>query len=151
MRSAKGERTLPIGDFYRLPGNTPQRDTNLNPDELIVAVTLPPSAFAEHAHYLKVRDRASYAFALVSVAAALELRDGIVRNAALALGGVAHKPWRVPEAERALVGHKLERARIESAAQALLRGAHPYEHNRYKVALAKNAVIRAVSKAGGLA
>ena len=112
VQGPAGERRLPIADFHRLPGDTPERDTNLAPGELIVAVELPPSPFAARSHYLKVRDRASYAFALVSVAAALDLRDGVVRDAALALGGVAHRPWRVAEAENALVGKPLDDATI---------------------------------------
>jgi xanthine dehydrogenase YagS FAD-binding subunit len=149
VRGAQGERQIAFKDFHRLPGDTPQRDTTLAPGELITAVDLPASPFAAHAHYLKVRDRASYAFALVSVAAALELRDGVVRNARIALGGVAHKPWRAAEAEAALTGHALDDAALNSAAAAAVRGAHPYQHNAFKVALVQRAVIRALRTAGG--
>jgi xanthine dehydrogenase YagS FAD-binding subunit len=149
VRGAQGERQIAFKDFHRLPGDTPQRDTTLAPGELITAVDLPASPFAAHAHYLKVRDRASYAFALVSVAAALELRDGMVRNARIALGGVAHKPWRAAEAEAALTGHALDDAALNSAAAAAVRGAHPYQHNAFKVALVQRAVIRALRTAGG--
>ena len=151
VRGAGGERAIAIGDFYRLPGDAPQRDTTLERGELITAVDLPRSPFAEHAYYLKVRDRASYAFALVSVAAALDLGDGVVRNAALALGGVAHKPWRLPQAEAALVGQPLAAPAMQAAADALLQGAQPYQHNRFKVDLARRAIVRALGMAGGIA
>ncbi|MES2355634.1 MAG: xanthine dehydrogenase family protein subunit M [Pseudomonadota bacterium] len=151
VRSAISERTIHIDNFHRLPGETPEHDTNLNPGELIVAVDLPPSLFANHSYYLKVRDRASYAFALVSVAAALDMHEDTIRNAALALGGVAHKPWRMPGAEALLVGQKLNAASMQAAADEIVRGAHPYEHNRFKVELARRSVVRALSKAGGVA
>ncbi|HJV51275.1 MAG TPA: xanthine dehydrogenase family protein subunit M [Noviherbaspirillum sp.] len=151
VRGAAGERTIALQDFHRLPGDTPQIDTNLKRGELITAVDLPRSAFADHAHYLKVRDRASYAFALVSVAAALDLQGGVVRDAALALGGVAPKPWRVPQAEALLAGHALDAQAMAAAADALLQGARPYEYNRFKIDLARRAVVRALSIAGGVA
>jgi xanthine dehydrogenase YagS FAD-binding subunit len=149
--SRRGTRRIAMTDFHRLPGDTPQRDTNLEPDELIVAVELPPNAFAARSHYLKVRDRASYAFALVSVAAALDIADGAVRAARIAMGGVAHKPWRAANAERALVGARLDAAAIERAAGACVEGAKPLEHNAFKVELAKRSVARALSVAAGLA
>jgi xanthine dehydrogenase YagS FAD-binding subunit len=151
VRGVHGERSITFGDFHRLPGDAPQRDTTLAPGELITAVDLPASPFAAHSHYLKVRDRASYAFALVSVAAALDLRDGVVRGARLALGGVAHKPWRVTAAEAALIGHRLDDATLNNAASAAVQGAHPYQHNRFKVELARRAVIRALHTAGEMA
>ncbi|HEU5295914.1 MAG TPA: xanthine dehydrogenase family protein subunit M [Burkholderiaceae bacterium] len=151
VRGPRGERIVAIDDFHRLPGETPQRDTVLEAGELVTAVDLPRSPFAAHAHYLKVRDRASYAFALVSVAAALDLADGAVRDAALALGGVAHKPWRVPQAERALVGRPLTAESMQAAADVLLQGARPRVHNKFKVALARRSIVRALSVAGGLA
>jgi xanthine dehydrogenase YagS FAD-binding subunit len=151
VRGAGGERAIALADFHRLPGEQPQRDTVLAPGELVTAVELPPSNFAAHAHYLKLRDRASYAFALVSVAAALDIADGVVRDAALALGGVAHKPWRVPQAEAALVGQPLSAERMQAAAQQLLQGAQPYAHNRFKVELARRSVVRALGVAGGVA
>ena len=151
VQGSAGERCLPIADFHRLPGDTPERDTNLAPGELIVAVDLPPSPFAARSHYLKVRDRASYAFALVSVAAALDIRDGVVRDAGLALGGVAHRPWRVAEAENALVGRPLDDASIRVASDRLLAGAAPLKENAFKVELARRSISRALKTAGGLA
>ena len=151
VQGSAGERRLPIADFHRLPGDTPERDTNLAPGELIVAVDLPPSPFAARSHYLKVRDRASYAFALVSVAAALDIRDGVVRDAGLALGGVAHRPWRVAEAENALVGRPLDDASIRVAGDRLLAGAAPLKENAFKVELARRSISRALKTAGGLA
>jgi len=150
VRGARGERTIAFADFHRLPGDTPQRDTTLESGELITAVDLPRSPFAQRAHYLKVRDRASYAFALVSVAAALDVADGAVRDAALALGGVAHKPWRVPQAEAMLIGRPLSVASMQAAAEALLQGARPHPHNAFKVELARASVVRALSNAGGI-
>jgi xanthine dehydrogenase YagS FAD-binding subunit len=151
VRSARVERAIPFADFHRLPGDAPQRDTTLEAGELIVAVDLPPSTFADHAHYLKVRDRASYAFALVSVAAALDVRDGVVRDAAIALGGVAHKPWRLPRAEQLLVGRPLTRESMQAAADALVQDARPASQNGFKVELARRAVVRALQAAGGQA
>jgi xanthine dehydrogenase YagS FAD-binding subunit len=151
VRGPRGERAILVNDFHRLPGDTPQRDTVLAPEELIVAVDLPPSQFGTHAHYLKVRDRASYAFALVSVAAALDLRDGVVRGARIALGGVAHKPWRANDAETVLLGRRLDDAALNEAAAAVLRGARPFKHNGFKVELARRSVIRALRIAGGAA
>lgn len=147
VRDTTGERRIPIADFHCLPGNTPQIDTTLAPGELVVAVDLPPSPYAAHACYLKVRDRASFAFALVSVAAALELSGNTVRSARLALGGVAHKPWRVPAAEQALAGRPLSALSAASAARLLLAGAQPFEHNAFKVGLAERAVVRALQVA----
>jgi xanthine dehydrogenase YagS FAD-binding subunit len=148
VRGARGERAIPIAEFHRLPGDAPQRDTTLAPGELIVAVDLPPSPYAAHAHYLKLRDRASYAFALVSVAAALELRNGAVHSCRIALGGVAHKPWRAERAESLLVGKPLDEMTLKDAAAAALQGAKPLEHNGFKVALAQRAIVRALRIAG---
>ncbi len=150
VQGRRGERRIPIEEFHRLPGTTPQLDTNLEPGELITAVELPASRFAARSHYLKVRDRASYAFALVSVAAGLDIRDGIVRDAALALGGVAHKPWRVPAAEQALIGKRLDTTTIGASAAAALQGAKPLEHNAFKIPLAERSIVRALRVAGGL-
>jgi xanthine dehydrogenase YagS FAD-binding subunit len=143
-----GARSIPIADFHRLPGNTPQVDTVLTPAELITAVDLPPPAFARHTRYLKIRDRASYAFTLVSVAAALEMDGRTVRQARIALGGVAHKPWRVPAAEALLVGQPLDDARSAQAAALLVQGAQAYKDNGFKIKLAQRAVVRALREAG---
>jgi xanthine dehydrogenase YagS FAD-binding subunit len=151
VRGPQGERRIAFADFHRLPGDTPDKDTTLAPGELITAVDLPASSFAAHSHYLKVRDRASYAFALVSVAAALDLRDGVVRSARVAMGGVAHKPWRAIQAENALAGRPLDSAAIANAATLAVRGAQPYRHNAFKVELAQHAVVRALRTAGDIA
>ena len=152
VRAANGsERTIPIDDFHRLPGNTPQQDNNLEHGELIVAIELPKSEFAKNAHYLKVRDRASYAFALVAVAAALELDGRTIRNARVVLGGVAHKPWRSREAEAALAGQPASQESFQRAAEAAMRDAKPLAHNAYKVELGKRAIVRALLRASGLA
>jgi xanthine dehydrogenase YagS FAD-binding subunit len=151
VRGPRSDRRIPMAQFHRLPGSMPERDNNLLPGELITEVELPRSRFAEHSHYLKVRDRASYAFALVSVACALEQDAGGVRDARIVLGGVAHKPWRATAAERRLVGTRLEKDAIDSAARASVAGAKPYRDNAFKVALAERAVARAVRVAGGIA
>ena len=151
VRSAAGTRRIPMHAFHRLPGTTPERDTELRQGELITAVLLPPSRFAPRSHYLKVRDRASYEFALVSVAMALDVDGDRVRDARVALGGVAHKPWRARAAERALVGHPLDSAAVAAAGRAATHGARAYRDNGFKIALAQRAVIRAASIAGGLA
>jgi xanthine dehydrogenase YagS FAD-binding subunit len=148
VRGPNRTRRIPIADFHRLPGDTPQIDTTLEPGELIVAVELPPSPFAAHSHYLKIRDRASYAFALVSVAAGLDYQNGVVRSARIALGGVAHKPWRVEAAERALAGKRLDRESIAAAASASIEGAQPLQHNAFKVELTRAAVTEALQMAG---
>ncbi|WP_400191580.1 FAD binding domain-containing protein [Hymenobacter sp. B81] len=147
----RGERRLAFADLHRLPGDTPQRDTNLEPGELIVAVDVPDNAFTRHAHYLKVRERASYAFALVSVAAALELEGSTIKAARLAMGGVAHKPWRLPEAEQALVGQPATEASFRRAAEVAMRGAKAFKHNAYKLKLGPNALVQALKNAAGLA
>ena len=147
VEGRSGKRSIPFADFHRLPGSDPSRDTTLREGELITAVTLPPAKFAKNAFYLKARDRNSYAFALISVAAGLEMNGSTIRSAGLALGGVAHKPWRVPEAEQALAGKAASPESFARAAEILLRGAHGYEHNRFKIELAKQGVIRALTVA----
>ncbi|HKQ52323.1 MAG TPA: xanthine dehydrogenase family protein subunit M [Pyrinomonadaceae bacterium] len=152
VRDASGrERTIPVNDFHRLPGDTPERDNNLQHGELIVAIELPKSDFAGNSYYLKVRDRASYAFALVAVAAALELDHGTVRQARVVLGGVAHKPWRSAEAEAALTGRPATEESFRQAAEAALKDARPLAHNAYKVELGKRAIVRALMRASRLA
>ena len=142
-----GARVIEFADFHRLPGDTPERDNLLADDELITAIELPPDHLANHSHYLKIRDRASYAFALVSVAAALELEGDTIVDARLALGGVAHKPWRDRALETALIGQAVSRETFSQAADALLQDAEPLEHNRFKIKLARRAIIRALSDA----
>jgi xanthine dehydrogenase YagS FAD-binding subunit len=151
VRGANGrERTIPINDFHRLPGDTPEKDNNLQHGELIVAIELPKSNFAKNSYYLKVRDRASYAFALVAVAAAVEMNGGRIRQARVVLGGVAHKPWRSLEAEAALNGRPASEESFRQAAEAALKGAKPLTHNAYKVELAKRAIVRALMRASKL-
>jgi xanthine dehydrogenase YagS FAD-binding subunit len=142
-----GERTIAFSAFHRLPGNTPQADTNLAANEIVTAVDLPARGFASNYTYLKIRDRLSYAFALVSVAAAMELEGDTIREARLALGGVAHKPWRDPAAEAALRGQMADRATFTHAADVVLRDARGYAHNSFKIELARRAIIRALTQA----
>jgi xanthine dehydrogenase YagS FAD-binding subunit len=142
-----GSRTIALLDFHRLPGTTPQRDTNLQADEIVTAVELPARGFAANYTYLKIRDRLSYAFALVSVAAALELEDGTIKEARLALGGVAHKPWRDQGAEAALRGKPAGRDAFSQTADSLLRGARAFTHNAFKIDLARRAIVRALTQA----
>ncbi|SEJ96534.1 xanthine dehydrogenase family protein subunit M [Pseudomonas sp. NFR16] len=142
-----GKRTIEFADFHRLPEDTPQRDNQLADDELITAIELPPARFTRHSHYLKIRDRASYAFALVSVAAALELDGDVVSDARLALGGVAHKPWRDKAVEQLLVGKPVSRENFVAVADAMLRDAQPLAHNAFKIKLARRAIVRALSDA----
>ena len=144
VEGARGKRVIPIVDFHRLPGDSPQIDTNLQRDELITAVELPASVLAARSHYVKVRDRASYAFALVSVAVALDAPGGTVRAARIALGGVAHKPWRATSAERFLNGRPANESSFRGAAELALDGARGYEHNTFKIELARRTIVRAL-------
>ena len=142
-----GERSIAFADFHRLPGDTPQIDTNLQANEIITAVTLPPQGFAANYTYIKLRDRLSYAFALVSVAVGMELEGGTIKQARLALGGVAHKPWRDKAAEAALNGRAPNPDSFKRAADVLLRDAKGYKHNAFKIDLARRAVVRALTQA----
>lgn len=142
-----GKRQIEFADFHRLPGDTPERDNQLADDELITAIELPAAGFAANSHYLKIRDRASYAFALVSVAAALELDGDIIREVRLTLGGVAHKPWRDKAVEASLKGQAVSREAFVATADAMLRDAQPLEHNAFKIKLARRAIVRALSDA----
>ena len=154
VKSKDGKtRAIQFADFHRLPENTPEKDNNLNEGELITSIELPKSNFAKNSYYLKVRDRTSYAFALVSVAAALEMNGKTIKQARIALGGVAHKPWRALEAEKILVNAKANDATFQRAAEAALKDARPLEHNGFKITLAKRAIVRALKKAveGGIA
>ena len=149
VQGPKGKRSIPLREFHRLPGEDPTRDTVLRPEELITAVTLPASSakFARNSWYLKARDRQSYAFALVSVAAGLELEGDTIKSAGLALGGVAHKPWHSPEAEHALIGKPANEATFKQAADLALRGAKGYKDNAFKIELAKNCIVRGLTQA----
>lgn len=146
-----GARRIPIGEFFRLPGATPEIDNALEPAELIVGVELPPSPYPAKSWYLKVRDRHSYAFALVSVAVGVVLSDGVIASAAMALGGVAPKPWRLVESEAALVGKAPGPRAFRAAARAAMSGAQPLSQNAFKIDLARQAVIRALTLAAGAA
>ncbi|GAB3811998.1 FAD binding domain-containing protein [Pontibacter rugosus] len=142
-----GERSIPMLEFHRLPGDTPHIDTNLQPDEIITSIDLPAKGFAKHYTYIKLRDRASYAFALVSVAAALDVEGDTIREARIALGGVAHKPWRKPEAEALLKDQPATRENFQKVAEAYLEGAKGYGDNDFKIELAKRAIVRALQQA----
>lgn len=143
-----GARRIPMDEFHRLPGNTPERQNSLRAGELVVGVELPAAPYARKSHYLKFRDRASFAFALVSAAVAVEQRGGVVHTARIALGGVAAKPWRAEHAERALAGRRLDAAGIEAAAEEAVRGARPQQDNAYKVELVRRVVRRALNELG---
>jgi xanthine dehydrogenase YagS FAD-binding subunit len=145
LQGPDGARQVPAVDFHRLPEDRPELDTVIRPGELITAVELPPMPFARHSHYLKVRDRASYAFALVSVAVAVDLDDGgNLRDARIALGGVAHKPWRAGNAEQLLRGQAPTAELLARAGAAAVEGAQPQSENAFKVELAQRAVVRAL-------
>jgi xanthine dehydrogenase YagS FAD-binding subunit len=150
--SADGKRrVIPIADFHKLPGDTPQRESELAQGELITAVTLPPPIRGQQV-YRKVRDRASYAFALVSVAAAVLVEDGVVQHARIAFGGLAHKPWRADQAEQLLTGQRADNAAFTAAAESALAGAQGYGHNDFKIALAKRslrAVLQSIAENSG--
>ena len=148
-RGPDGERRIPIGDFYRLPGDEPQRDTMLGHGELITAVVLPDLPLARHSTYRKVRDRASYAFALVSVAAAVQLDGDVVSDVRIALGGVAHRPWRATVAEERLRGAAPTEAVVRAAAEAELAAARPLADNAFKVPMARNALVATLRELTG--
>lgn len=146
----KGNRKIPFANFHRLPGDTPQLDNNLQHGELITAVEIPDGPFTKNVHYLKVRDRASYAFALVSVAAALDLNGKTIKGARLAMGGVAHKPWRLAEAEKALTGKQVSEETFKQAAEIAMQGAKGFEHNSFKLTMGPNAIVEALKTASGI-
>jgi xanthine dehydrogenase YagS FAD-binding subunit len=149
IRTVNGERTVPVVELHRLPGEHPERDTVLDHGELITAVDLPPSPFAGRSRYAKARDRASFAFALVSVAAALAVENGVVRDVRIALGGVAHKPWRATAAERALRGAEATSRAFDDAAEVELAAAEPLRDNAFKIPLARSmlaSVLRELSR-----
>jgi xanthine dehydrogenase YagS FAD-binding subunit len=144
---SSGERTIAFEDFHRLPDDTPHLDNDLKPDEIVTAIELPATRFAAHHSYLKIRDRSSYAFALVSVAAVLDIDGGRIREARVALGGVAHKPWRNRAAETELRGEAPDRVAFAKAADTLLKDAKGYSHNAFKIGLARRAMIRTLTQA----
>ncbi|EHL98403.1 FAD binding domain in molybdopterin dehydrogenase [Acetobacteraceae bacterium AT-5844] len=143
----EGEREIPFAEYHRLPGNTPQQDTTLRPGELVTAIDLPAEDFSAHYTYLKLRDRLSYAFALVSVAVALRMDGDRIAEARLAMGGVAHKPWRVPDAEQVLKGQQASAENFARAAELLLQGAKGQGENNFKIGLARRAIRRALWQA----
>jgi xanthine dehydrogenase YagS FAD-binding subunit len=147
VRGPAGSRTVGLDEFFVLPGESPERDNTLRPAELITGIELPPSRLARHSWYLKVRDRHSYAFALVSVAAGVELLDGEIVAAALALGGVAATPWRVAAAEAILIGARATDTAFRAAAELITADAVPLAQNGFKVDLARNSVVRALRRA----
>jgi len=151
VRGPQGERSFPVEELYRLPGDTPHLEHTLLPGELIVELRVPGGAHSRRARYLKVRDRASYEFALVSAAAALFIEDGLIRQARLAAGGVGTRPWRLRACEAALVGRKAERPTFEEAAALAAQGARPLQHNHYKVELLPRTIVRALEMAGEVA
>ena len=147
VQGPQGSRVIPLSEFFALPGETPEVDNTLRPAELILGIELPPSDFADNSWYLKVRDRHSYAFALVSVAAGLRVEDGVIASAALALGGVAAKPWRLTDAEAALIGQPPTQASFHAAAGVAMNGAEPLAQNGFKVDLGRHSVVRALTLA----
>ena len=146
----KGERRIPFAGFHRLPGDHPEMDNHLAAGELIVGVEIPDNNFAKNSYYLKVRDRQSYAFALVSVAAALDLSGSTIKQARLAMGGVAHKPWRLLEAEKFLAGKTASEENFKQAAQIAMQGAKAYEYNAFKLKMAPASITEALKHAAGL-
>lgn len=149
VHGADGPRAVAIADFFRLPGDTPHLDNSLAPTDLIVGIELPPSSFAEHSWYLKVRDRHSYAFALVSVAAGLDVVDGVIQHAAIALGGVAAKPWRLSDAETSLIGSAPSPETFRRASRIAMEGAVPLSQNGFKIDLGRHSVERTLARAAG--
>ena len=147
IENAKGkQRRVPLVDFHLLPGTTPHKETVLEPGELIIAVTVPTAAHTKKSIYLKVRDRTSYAYALASAAVGLDVQGGQIRSARVALGGVGTKPWRSLAAEKVLTGAPATEATFRAAAAAAVRDAQPHEQNRFKVELAQNTLVRALTE-----
>ncbi|NJY62795.1 xanthine dehydrogenase family protein subunit M [Salinimicrobium sp. CDJ15-81-2] len=142
-----GDRSIAFEDFHRLPGDTPEKDSNLSEDEIIISIDLPPKGFSENFTYIKNRDRASYSFALVSMAVGLEMENDTIKEARIALGGVAHKPWRNKEAEALLENKKATKENFEKVADAIINGAKAYQYNEFKIELARRTVVRALMQA----
>ena len=151
ISSSKGDRRIPFGDFHKLPGNNPEKDNNLRRGEMIIAVEVPDNdAFAKNSLYVKIRDRASYAFALVSVAAALDIKGNTIANARLAMGGVAHKPWRLTAAENFLKGKNISVENFKQAAAIAIKDAKGCGHNNFKLKLAPNTIVQTLKTVSGL-
>lgn len=150
VQNSGGRRSIRIADFFALPGETPEIDNTLQPHDLILGIELPPSTFSEHCWYLKVRDRHSYAFALVSVAVGLRIERRKITTAALAMGGVAARPWRLHEAEASLIGKEPTAAAFHAAAQLAMSGAQPLAQNAFKVDLGRHSVVKALEQATSL-
>jgi xanthine dehydrogenase YagS FAD-binding subunit len=147
VQGPAGKRSIPFSDFHRLPGNDASRDNTLKKGELITELFIPENNFDQHTHYLKLRDRASYAFALLSVAAALEIRDGKILRARICMGAVAHKPWRLPAVEKFLENKPATEQSFQDAAAISMQGAKGFGHNDFKIKLAPRAIVEALSRA----
>lgn len=147
VQGPDGERSIPFTDYHRLPGSTPEKDNNLNPGELIKSIEIPKNNFKGNSYYLKVRDRSSYAFALVSVAVALEISGNEIKQIRIAMGGVSHKPWRATQAENYLIGKRANENSFKEAATIAMKDAKPLTHNHFKVELGKKAIVRALMQA----
>ena len=150
VRGPAGDRTVPLADFHRLPGDRPDQDSVLEHGDFILGVDVPPLPFATRSHYLKVRDRSSYAFALASAAVALDIQDNVIRGARLALGGVGTKPWRAQAAEVTLTGRPPGPGAYRDAAETAMREAVPQRFNAFKIELAKRTIVRALTTAGSM-
>ncbi|MDB5016880.1 MAG: FAD-binding molybdopterin dehydrogenase [Mucilaginibacter sp.] len=150
VQGIKGTRAIPFNEFHLLPGNTPHRENTLRQDELIIAVELPPISYAGRSHYLKVRDRSSYEFALASAAVALNFDNGRIKEARVAFGGIGTKPWRAILAEKVLTGAIASEQTYRTAAEAALSEAKSYKHNAFKIELAKRTLVRALTTVGGM-
>lgn len=150
VHGKKGERRIKFTDFHRIPGDHPEMDNNLAEGELITGVEIPENNFAKNSYYTKVRDRLSYAFALVSVAAALDISNGTIREARLAMGGVAHKPWRLTDAEKALAGKPVSEDSFKQAAEIAMQGAKAYQYNSFKLKLAPATIVETLKHTSGL-
>ncbi|HEY2722141.1 MAG TPA: FAD binding domain-containing protein, partial [Chitinophagaceae bacterium] len=149
VQGISGERSIAFGDFHTLPGNTPQKENTLQKGELITHIEIPALPFASNSTYLKIRDRSSYEFALASAAVALEISNGTIKNARIALGGIGTKPWRAIEAEQSLVGKRPAVEVYAFAADLALKNAKTYKYNAFKTPLAKRIIIRALQNTGG--
>jgi xanthine dehydrogenase YagS FAD-binding subunit len=151
LQSGNNDRLVKLDDFYRVPGETPDRENQLKPGELITEIRVPRLPWAQRSAYLKIRDRESYEFALTSVAVALDVDANNVRDARVAVGGVGTKPWNLPKVREALIGRPLNQETFEAAAKLATEGAKPLRHNGFKVELVQRAIVRALMNLGGLA